>query len=181
MPEQIKITQSIDLQLITKNDCKELLELMTDVYPKSYDYFWTDGGIWYLDFIYNSENVLKELLEQNSPYFFVLLNHEKVGVLRIQYDFSYSKFPDKKASKLHRIYLHPKTHGQGIGKSLMNWTIKKCRKFGSEILWLDAMDTKIDALGFYEKFDFQVGSRVVLPYERIHLERRGMYQMWVKL
>jgi len=181
MPQQIKITENIDLQLITENDCKELLNLMTTVYSLAYDYFWHDGGAWYLDFIYGEKSVLKDLEALNSPYFFVLFDGKKVGVLRIQYDEVFPFLADKTAAKLHRIYLHPKVQGKGVGRHLMNWTIEEIRKFGQEILWLEAMEMKTDALSFYKKFDFEIRNYLILPYERIHLEMRGMYQLWRKV
>lgn len=175
---RIQLTQNIELQSITNKDCDELFDLMTGVYPKSYDYFWKDGGKWYVNFIYNKATVLAELEEANSPYFFILVDNEKVGVLRIQHGETFPALSDKKASKLHRIYLDPKTHGKGVGTILMNWTIEETRKQGNEILWLEGMDTKTATLGFYNKCGFEIGSHVVLPYERIHVEFRGMNQMW---
>lgn len=178
MQNLIIITQNIHLQSITKNDCIELFELMTDVYPKSYDYFWNDGGEWYLHFIYDEAKVLKELAEENTFYFFVLFNNEKIGVLRIQHGEIFPTLADKKATKLHRIYLHPKVHGMGVGQALMNWTIEETRKQGNEILWLEAMDTKTDALRFYEKCGFEIINHVTLPYDGIFVDLRGMYQLW---
>jgi GNAT superfamily N-acetyltransferase len=173
-----ELTQNIHLQSITKNDCAELFELMTDIYPKSYDYLWNDCGQWYLHFVYDEVKVLEDLAEPNSPYFFVLVNHEKVGVLRIQHDEIFATLAAKTATKLHRIYLHPKVHGMGIGQALMNWTIEETRKQGNEILWLEAMDSKTDALKFYKKCRFEIGNHVTLPYNGIFLALRGMHQLW---
>jgi GNAT superfamily N-acetyltransferase len=151
---------------------------MTEVYPPAYDYLWNDGGAWYLDFVYGRANVLKELATANSPYFFILFEQEKVGVLRIQHGEVFPTLADKAASKLHRLYLHPKVQGKSVGMHLMNWTIEETRKLGYEILWLEAMDTKTDALGFYKKCGFEIANLVTVPYERLHLALRGMHQLW---
>lgn len=181
MQHQIKLTQNIHLQSITKNDCVELFDLMTDIYPKSYDYFWNDGGEWYLHFIYDEAKVLEDLAALDAPYFFVLFNNEKIGILRVQHGETFPTLADKTATKLHRIYLHPKVHGMGIGQTLMNWTIAEARKKGHEIVWLEAMDTKADALKFYKKCGFEIGNHVTLPYNGIFVHLRGMYQLWRKV
>lgn len=38
------------------------------------------------------------------------------------------KFFNKKIVKLHRIYLHPKVHGLGVGSSLLMWIENKAKK-----------------------------------------------------
>lgn len=181
MSGQIKISETIYLESITIEDASELYDLMEDIYPKAYDYFWVDNGDWYLNSLYNKSNIQTELNESNSIYSFIIVDNEKVGILRLLHDKTYAVYADEKSSKLHRMYLHPKSHGKGIAIILMNWVMEECRKAGSEMLWLDAMDTKAQALQFYKKMGFQIGSHEILPFERLKIENRGMYQMWRKI
>ena len=117
--------------------------------------------------------------EKNAAFYFVNFDDEAIGVLRLLFHFPYSKFPDLKATKLHRIYLNPKVVRQGIGKALVNWTKEQAGLAGDEILWLEGMDTRPEAIAFYKKMGFQIGSHVSLPYENMHNHTRGMHQMWM--
>lgn len=179
--EIIAITESLTLESITSNGYEKLYRLMYDIYPKTYAHFWTDNGDWYVNMLYNPTNIQQELMEENAAFYFVNFEHDVVGILRIQYHETYPKYPDRKATKLHRIYLDPKTHRKGIGKALINWTKEQAKLVGDEILWLEGMDTQSPAISFYEKMGFQIGSHVILPHVRILVERRGMHQMWLSL
>ncbi len=178
MSSKITLTQHIDLQLIKVKDHQVLFNLMADIYLPAYKHYWNDGGNWYLNFLYNQQKIKAELSEPNSIYFFVLVEGEKIGILKIQHHKVCPDFPDKKASKLHRIYLHPKFHGTGIASTLLDWTVAEAQKVGSEILWLDAMEAQEQALRFYQKKGFIIGTLVSFDFERLFPELRGMYQMW---
>lgn len=179
--KRIVLTETLSLQAITLNDFDKLYHLMNEIYPKSYESFWTDKGRWYVNSLYNLANIQTELAETNAAFYFVNFEQEAIGILRVLYHETYPKFPKLKATKLHRIYLHPKTHRKGVGKALMNWTIEQAKIAGDEILWLEGMDTKPEAILFYKKMGFRIGSHVTLPYERLLIEKRGMHQMWLEI
>ncbi|MFK7949569.1 MAG: GNAT family N-acetyltransferase [Saprospiraceae bacterium] len=179
--EIITITNRITLQPITLDDCDKLHDLMKDIYPKVYKYLWKDNGSWYINMLYNPTNIQQELNEANTVFYFVNFDGEAIGILRILYHCVYPKFPNLKATKLHRIYLNPKVIRQGIGKALINWTKVQTEIVGDEILWLEAMNTQPNAVSFYEKMGFQIGSHVILPYERLLSDKRGMHQMWLTI
>lgn len=177
----IKISEKIKLKEIKKTDCESLFKLMKEIYPLAYSHFWTDKGNWYVNTQYAQENILKELSQDNSDYYFVLYNDEIIGNFRIVWDEKLEGLSNEKQVKLHRIYLHQKTQGKGIGKKLLTWLEQKAFKKGYSIIWLDAMDEQPQAFQFYKKLGYIYYSHTFLPYELLHNKVRKMSQVYKSL
>ena len=163
---------------ILSNNYETLFRLMKEVYPPAYSHFWEDDGDWYVYSQYSKENILKELLQQNAAYYFILFNNEIVGNFRFIWDEKLSGLSAEKQVKLHRIYLHPKTQGKGLGKQLMFWLEEKAKQKGYKIIWLDAMDAQPQAFQFYKKLSYSYHSHVFLPFDLMHDEVRKMSQLY---
>jgi GNAT superfamily N-acetyltransferase len=154
---------------------------MKEVYTAAYSHFWTDKGAWYLNSQYSEDTVIKELSEENAVYYFIVFNKEVVGTFRFVWDEKLKGISEEKQVKLHRIYLHPKTQGKGVGKKLLSWLEKKAQKKGYQIIWLDAMDKQVDAFEFYKKRGYLYHTHLFLPFDLMHKEVRKMSQIYKKL
>ena len=174
----IEISQNLQLKIITKEDCKNLFTLMKEIYPLAYSHFWNDDGNWYVNSQYSKENILKELSQENAAYYFILFKDEIIGNFRIIWDDKLSNLSEEKQLKLHRIYLHPKIQGKGIGKQLMIWLEQKAKQKDYKIIWLDAMDAQPQAFQFYKKLGYNYHSHVFLPFNLMHDEVRKMSQLY---
>lgn len=174
----IRLTEDISLKAIKPGDSDTVYAILEEIYTPAYKHFWTDGGKWYLKKQYNPEAVLKEVLASNSAYYFVLYRGKTVGVFRFILGVELSEFKEKKALKLHRVYLHPAVQGKGIGKILLNWLEKKAIKNGYELIWLDAMDQQDQAVQFYKKKGYQTCSYKLLDFELLKDEYRKMWQFY---
>ena len=174
---QIQVSTSIILQKISLINHGELTGLMREIYPPMYHHLWEDKGEWYLKELYSKENFKKELLEENQEYYFVLYNEENIGILRLISNVDFNGIPEEKSIMLHRIYLHPKTQGKGLGKELLNWIENRSKEKKKETLWLKAMDTQEQALHFYQKNGFSTIKKTTLEFTLLHKHLRGMYVM----
>ena len=162
-------------------DSEILLELMKEVYPAAYSHYWEDSGDWYVKANYSKENLLKELKEKKSQYYFVIFENEIIGNFRIIWDKKLKGFNDKRTVKLHRLYLHSKTQGNGIGKKLMNWLKEEAIKKQYELIWLDAMNEQEQAFKFYEKLGYTYSSHCFLNFELMYDKVRKMSQLYKEL
>ena len=177
----ITISEDLELREIMDSDCESLYNLMKEIYPAAYSHFWKDGGKFYVDTQYAKENILRELSEENTSYYFVLFKGEKIGNFRIIWNKKLGELKDQKSVKLHRIYLHPKTQGNGIGKKLLNWLEEEAIKKQYELIWLDAMDEQPQAFEFYKKRGYQYYSHCFLDFELLYDEVRKMSQVYKDL
>ena len=177
----INISENIQLKEVLNTDSESLFMLMKEVYPSAYSHFWEDAGDWYVNTQYSNENILKELLEEKAQYYFVLFKNEIIGNFRIIWDKKLAGFDIKKNVKLHRIYLHSKAHGNGIGKKLLNWLENEAIKKQYELIWLDAMNEQSQAFKFYKKLGYQYHSHCFLDFELMHDKVRKMSQLYKEL
>lgn len=177
----IKVSENIQLKSISKLDFETLFSLMSEIYPPAYSHFWTDNGDWYVNSQYSKENILKELAQTNTDYYFVLFNDEIIGNFRIIWDEKLEGLSEKNQVKLHRVYLHPKTQGKSIGKTLMIWLEEKAKQKDYKIIWLDAMNEQPQAFQFYKKRGYTYHSHTFLPFDLMHEKVRKMSQVYKKI
>lgn len=171
------LSPSLSLEPVTEDNAATILPLMQACYPPVYAHLWEDGGTWYLNETYREEAVLKDLMEADAPYWIVHWEGYPVGILRWNLHQPCLDYPAEAGLKLHRIYLHPSTHGKGIGRELLTLTDREAQRLGKSLVWLEAMDTQQAAQGFYEKMGYQVTGTLRLSFERMHEHYRGMIRM----
>ncbi len=171
-----QVSEEIRLKPIFLENHHELYTLMKRIYPPAYIDYWKDDGEWYVNDLYNIDNLKKELKEENTEYFFVFLKKTVIGIMRIVYgvDTNYQK--DSSYIKLHRLYLDQTIQNKGIGYKLMKWLIESSREKGYKKLWLEVMDKQHQALHFYRKLGFVEVDKVYIPFELIFDEYRGMFK-----
>ena len=154
---------------------------MNEIYTTAYKHFWQDAGNWYVNTQYSLENITKEIAQENAAYYFVIYNDEIIGNLRIIWDEKLAGISAKKQVKLHRLYLHQKAQGKGLGKILLNWLEQNAKAKEYKIIWLDALDAKSQAFQFYKKLGYEYHSHTFLPFELMHNKVRKMSQVYKKL
>ena len=177
----IEISKHIQLQSIQLDDHQILYDLMKRIYPPAYINYWKDDGEWYVNDLYNFENVKKELSQTKTGYYFVLLNQKIIGILRIVYEIDTHYKKDIKYVKLHRLYLDQTIQNKGIGYQIMSWVLENSKEQGYEYLWLEVMDKQTQARHFYEKLGFTRIDKVFISFDLVHEEYRGMLKMIKKL
>ena len=177
----VKVSENLTLVPIAISDQKVLFSLMSRIYPSAYAHYWKDDCSWYLNTIYGTENLRKELEEVGTSYFFVRFRESvtetTIGILKVNANCTYPAQPDAKAYKIHRIYLDPEVQGKGIGKDLMHFTETHAKASNHKLIWLDAMDTHEQAQAFYKKLGYIKGDLQHLPFELLNDEHRPMWYM----
>ena len=177
----ILVSDAIGLRPILISDHKQLWDLMTNVYPKAYAHLWEDDGSWYQNHIWNMADVERELNDVNASYYFVTFQQKEIGILRIVENADFVDRPSDKALKLHRLYLDDTAQGKGIGKAMMTWVEAYARKTDHDGVWLEVMDTKTQALKFYERCGYHITSDFRLDFTNMHAHFRGMHKMYKAL
>lgn len=174
----IQISKNLVLKEIKTSDYKLLYDVMKEIYPLAYHHFWKDKGDWYVNSQYSRQIILKELGQENADYYFVIYNDEIIGNFRIIWDEKLESLHFNKQVKLHRVYLHQKIQGLGIGKQLLSWLEQKAYENNYNLVWLDAMDEQPQAFQFYKKRGYKYHSYSFLPFELLHDNVRKMSQVY---
>ncbi|WP_296313834.1 GNAT family N-acetyltransferase [Winogradskyella sp. UBA3174] len=175
----ISITDKIQLQDIKIEDQSKLMTLLESIYPPAYEYLWKNKDCsFYLNKFYSLENLELELADPNATYYFVTYNSDLAGIFRIIYNKSFEEFQKKKATYINRIYLAKTAQGKGVAQHLFNWVEQEAKEKGNTLLWLKAMDSKKQALRFYEKQSYNYASPTHLDFPLMHTNLRGMQIMY---
>ena len=104
----IKVTENIQLKKVLNSDAETLFKLMKEIYPPAYSHFWIDKGDWYINTHYAKENILRELLEENSDNYFIIFKDSIIGNFRIIWDEKLTGLTHEKQVKLHMFCVfHP--------------------------------------------------------------------------
>lgn len=183
----ILIAPNLQLHPVSPTDDALILQIMRTIYPPVYQHLWPDQGEEYLYTTYTLENLKEEISDINAYYFLIQYQNEYIGIFRIVFGQTTpgikASYPNLQYCKLHRIYLHPKVHGKGIGKQLFDWLQRWVQP--ETAIWLEVMNTQKQAIGFYQRHGFEAFENFTfdssfLPSVRMIPEYTGMIRM-VKL
>lgn len=170
----IKLTDDISIQKLTVSDQPELIELMREIYIPSYQHIWSDTGEWYLEQMYNPEAFRQDLEDPKSHYYFVLYDGWKIGILKYCYPESPELIDFPNSLKLHRIYISKEYQGKGIAARIMKMVESVARERNLNYMWLEVMDTQLQAQKFYRKMGFEWLFTYHLDYEKLLPKYRGI-------
>ena len=104
---------------------------------------------------FSSDEILKELNDDNDFYFIAYYNGVAAGYTRLKED--YSDYPAMKkyfALELKRIYVLQKYQGKKIGAALMAHALELAGKKNFDAIWLGVWEFNEKAILFYKKWGF---------------------------
>jgi ribosomal protein S18 acetylase RimI-like enzyme len=81
---------------------------------------------------------------------------EPIGYLSLGYQ------PHANALKLHKLYLQPQLHGQGIGKQMIDHVVAAATELGAGRVWLQVNKHNVRAIRAYERAGFVVTSELLV-------------------
>src|ERR1035437_6231679 len=70
---------------------------------------------------FTAENMLEQLTNPDSDFYFAMLTNEVVGYLKLNFNDAQTEFKDKNAMEIERIYVSGEHHGKRIGKQLLDF------------------------------------------------------------
>ena len=123
--------------------------LAREIWPVTYGEILSQEQLDYmLDLIYNNAVLRDQMLNQQHTFLMVELNGEPVA-------FAAFSPVEPGVCKLHKIYVHQKTQGQGIGKQLIDHIVGILQPLKFQTLRLN-VNRQNKARFFYEKLGFKV-------------------------
>ncbi|MFP7479405.1 GNAT family N-acetyltransferase [Terribacillus saccharophilus] len=108
----------------------------------------------YLEKAYDSQKLEMELSNTSSEFFFIYLNEELAGYLKVNTDDAQSEKMDNESLEIERIYVRSRFQKQGIGKYLMNKAIEIATEMNKKVIWLGVWENNQNAIAFYSKNGF---------------------------
>ena len=165
------------IRLLTASDAELLSGLAIAIYKQYYTHLWHDGGRWYTDYSYNVPKLRQELSDLNNLHYIAYSGNDPVAYLKIRLWEKWKGLQNKHCLEVERIYVLQHAAGLGLGKKLMNIAFEVAKYHNQDFIFLKAMDSSLGAIAFYQKLGFEVFDTLILPFEQMKQEYRGMVVM----
>lgn len=112
----------------------------------------------YFDDALTPEKLLVELNTRGSYFYFIYLNNEVAGFLKVNEDDAQSDNVINNGLEIERFYIRKQYLRNGLGQQLMSFACELARKSSKTAMWLGVWEENIAALAFYKAQGFyQVG------------------------
>jgi ribosomal protein S18 acetylase RimI-like enzyme len=139
----------VTIRLANTDDLATVEQLAREIWPVTYGPLLTAEQLEYmLDLIYNNAALRNQMLNQQHTFLMVEQDGEPVA-------FAAYSTVEPGISKLHKIYVHQKTQGQGIGKQLVDYIVSQLQPQNIHTLRLN-VNRQNKARFFYEKLGFEI-------------------------
>ncbi|MRG88101.1 GNAT family N-acetyltransferase [Salinibacillus xinjiangensis] len=108
----------------------------------------------YLDKAFNQKQLTKELSNDSSHFFFVYVNDEVAGYLKVNTDDAQTETMGYEALEIERIYIKSKFQRHGLGQDLLEKAMEMAVKNHKKKIWLGVWEKNEKAIAFYKKMGF---------------------------
>lgn len=113
----------------------------------------------YTSVAFTHEQLLSEINNPDSAFYFAVLDDEPVGYIKLNYRDAQAEFQDPKSVEVSRIYVLADQQGKKIGNQLLDFAINKSIEDQLQYIWLGAWEHNHAAARFYERNGFKaIGS-----------------------
>ncbi|RAS89372.1 GNAT family N-acetyltransferase [Priestia endophytica] len=145
----------INLKKCTLEDLRKLQEISYETFNETFKHQNSPENMEaYLEKAFNLEQVEKELSNTSSHFFFVYVDNEIVGYLKVNTDDAQSEEMGDESLEIERIYIKNNFQKHGIGKYLFNKAIEMAMEHNKKKIWLGVWEKNENALAFYKKMGF---------------------------
>ncbi|MCM3225217.1 GNAT family N-acetyltransferase [Terribacillus saccharophilus] len=146
---------SISIKKCSIKDLRILQEVSIETFTDTFkDQNTPENMKAYLDKAYASKKLENELLNTSSQFFFIYLNEELAGYLKVNTDDAQTEEMNDDSLEIERIYVRSKFQKQGLGKYLMNKAIELATESRKNVIWLGVWEKNQNAIAFYSKNGF---------------------------
>lgn len=117
----------------------------------------------YTNSAYTNKNLIEELNDSNSFFYFLYLDKKLAGYLKLNINNSQTEPMGSEYLEIQRIYIKNDFQKNGLGKILINKSIEIAKKYNKKYIWLGVWEYNYIAQKFYKKHGFtKTGSHVFM-------------------
>jgi diamine N-acetyltransferase len=113
----------------------------------------------YLAEAFAREKLLGELRDPGCRFFFLHVDGELAGYLKVNEAPAQSDVNDPASLEIERIYVRARFKGRGLGRTLMEHALGLARQAGKTYAWLGVWERNADAIAFYGRMGFTEAGR----------------------
>lgn len=144
----------------TVDDFEKLLSLSKETFYQTFaDQNTAEDMAEYLETAFSKSKLLGELCDPNTSFFLLYANESLAGYLKLNESPSQTDINDAESLEVERIYILKAFQNFGLGRYLMEYSIKSATDKGKKYIWLGVWEKNDKALRFYKNNGFyRIGS-----------------------
>jgi ribosomal protein S18 acetylase RimI-like enzyme len=147
--------ENIKTRKITLNDIGQLQKIGRQTFYETFSAVNTEENMTkYLNEGFSAEKLTAELNDENSEFYFAVLDNEVIGYLKLNFGQSQTELQDDKALEIERIYVLRAFHGQKVGQLLYEKAMEIAKLMNAHYVWLGVWEENKRAINFYSKNGF---------------------------
>jgi len=147
--------KSIDIKKVTLNNIDQLQHISRQTFYETFSAGNSEQNITkYLNEGFSIEKLTAELSDNNSEFYFAVLDNNVIGYLKLNFGQSQTELQDEKALEIERIYVLKEFHGKKVGQLLYDKAIQIARQKNADYVWLGVWEENPRAINFYKKNGF---------------------------
>ncbi len=146
---------NIKISKVTLADISRLQLISKQTFAETFtEHNTTEDMQFYLDHNLSIDKLSEELSDQNSEFYFALLDNNIIAYLKINFGSAQTELKDKSSLEIERIYVLKDFHGKKIGQVLYDKAIEIAKRLNCEYVWLGVWEKNQRAIQFYKKNGF---------------------------
>ncbi|WP_270765507.1 GNAT family N-acetyltransferase [Weissella confusa] len=143
------------LKRLTVADVNELREISIETFTDTFDAQNTPENLRdYLADAYQESVLAKELENAESLFYFVMVDDEIAGYLKLNVGEAQSEDMGETALEVERIYVRKSFQRRGLGHVFITEAEKVVHELHKDRIWLGVWEYNPNAIAFYEKMGF---------------------------
>ena len=108
----------------------------------------------YLDEGFDTEKLTEELSNENSEFYFAVLDEQVIGYLKINMADAQTELESENSLEIERIYILKEFFGKNVGQILLEKALEIARNLKNDYVWLGVWELNARAISFYKKYGF---------------------------
>ena len=110
----------------------------------------------YTELAYNREQLLEEINDPRSDYYFLCDGDKKIGFLKLNTGEAQSDIRDPESLEIQRIYIDMDYQGRGLGAQLLQFVSERAKALKLKYIWLGVWEKNPDAIRFYQRNGYEI-------------------------
>lgn len=152
------VNRDINIRILTTKDIEALCHIGRTTFLESFTVITPEADMLaYLDASFNEMQLLEELTDKNSVFYFIESGNDTIGYGKINFNKSpYGMEGMKDCMEIQRIYVLKDCQRNGLGHLLMDVFFEQTKQRHLNNIWLSTGSFNNKALNFYRKYGFEI-------------------------
>lgn len=151
---------TVEIRNIEINDLKSLQKISIDTFMDTFASYNDPQNLNdYLKETYGQNTLRKQLMDSNSHFYFIYFNKKRAGYIKLNEYHSQTEAHNINDLEIERIYIKKEFKRMGLGRKLIDFSLKKAKEKGKENVWLGVWEKNQAAINFYTTLGFKIISQ----------------------